>query len=117
MPKPKNLDVRPIERPIASNAAVRDLLSAIRLAATEDKLLLRFLRDLLTYKELTEFSRRWAAAKLLMDDPDRTQADVARELEMSQTTLRIVFRYVYGSDLRGGYWAVHDLLGRNDGKD
>ena len=100
------VDRRTVERAIREHPLVPQLLEAIRFAAKEDDdLLLRFLRDLLTHKEIEEIAKRWAAAQRLL--ADQKQAVVARDLLMSFATIRTVMRCLVGSTVTGGYEDVY----------
>jgi TrpR-related protein YerC/YecD len=59
----------------------------------------RFLRDLLTEKEIEEFAKRFQAAELLSDDFPYTQ--IEKETGLSSTTIARVSKFLNGKE--GGY--------------
>lgn len=59
-----NRDVMPpVEPAILESPRFRDLCSALLQCAPDEELLLRFLRDLLTFAWCSEVANRWAAAR------------------------------------------------------
>lgn len=59
----------------------------------------RFFRDIMTEKEIAEFSNRWKAARMLNEKIPYT--DIAKETGLSSTTIARVQKWLTG-DL-GGY--------------
>lgn len=81
--------------------AMKELFKAILQIKSTDEAA-RFFRDLLTIAELTEFSHRWQAVKLL--DQGKSYTEIAQKLGMSTTTVtRVAFWLHHGMD---GYRAV-----------
>lgn len=66
----------------------------------------RFFRDLLTIAELSEFSNRWQAVKLLMQGT--SYAEIAAKLRMSTATVTRVAHWFKNG--MGGYQAVADRM-------
>lgn len=84
--------------PQLETKAVKELVSALaEINKPED--MVAFLRDLLTFEEIGETSRRFLAAKLLKEG--KSIRDVAKEIGVSTTTVvRINFWLHHGM---GGY--------------
>lgn len=62
----------------------------------------KFFRDLLTIEEITEFSKRWQAARLLAQDiPYR---EIAAKTGLSTTTVARVAHWLYHG--QGGYQLI-----------
>ncbi|MEI6478151.1 MAG: YerC/YecD family TrpR-related protein [bacterium] len=59
----------------------------------------RFFRDLLTEKEILEFSNRWQAARMLNDKVPYTQ--IVKETGLSSTTVARIAKWLKGDG--GGY--------------
>ncbi|NUM25432.1 MAG: helix-turn-helix domain-containing protein [Candidatus Buchananbacteria bacterium] len=59
----------------------------------------RFFRDLLTIEEITEFSKRWQAVRLL--NQNKSYREVARQTGLSTTTVARVAHWLYRGE--GGY--------------
>lgn len=95
---------RDIEPELRENPRVQALCDAIAACAGDRELLLRFMRDLLTARELQDMANRWAAAQLLMEG--RTQTATAREVSMSNKTVNDIAMWVHGTFATGGYWDV-----------
>ena len=66
----------------------------------------KFLRDLLTMPELTEFANRWQIVKLLMKGKSYTE--IASELKTSTATVTRVAQWLYNG--MGGYQLMADRL-------
>jgi TrpR-related protein YerC/YecD len=66
----------------------------------------RFLRDLMTEKEIGEFSRRLRAAEMLLEGT--TYAAVEKETGLSSTTVARVAKWLQGKE--GGYKIVLNTL-------
>ena len=101
-------EIRDVEKVIRNNPLIISLVEAFQIAAQDEDLLIRFLRDIHTGKELEETAKRWAAARLLLDG--KMPAEVARLLGMSFVTIRIVLRCLIGSTVTGGYDRVFQAL-------
>lgn len=95
---------RGVEPEIIENQRVADLCQAIGEAGADGDLTLRFLRDLLSYRELQDMANRWAAARMLMGGATQTQT--AQQLGMSTKTISEVALWVNGPFQTGGYWDV-----------
>ncbi len=100
---------REVEPELSGNERVQALVTALNKACGDEELLLRFLRDLLSARELQDFANRWAAARLLMSR--NTQMATARELGMSTKTVNEVALWVQGSFATGGYQEVFKRIG------
>ena len=100
--------MRAVEDELRESPRVRALCAALAATGCDTALLLRFLRDLLGYRELLEFANRWAAARMLLDG--RTQGAVAQELGMSTRTLSEIAQWVRGPFAAGGYRDVRRRL-------
>lgn len=59
----------------------------------------QFFRDLLTEKEISEFSRRWQAARML--DGNVPYSEIVRETGLSSTTVARISKWLNGRI--GGY--------------
>lgn len=99
---------RGIETEIVENQRVADLCGAVGEAGAERDLTLRFLRDLLSYRELLDMANRWAAARMLMGGATQTQT--AQQLGMSSKTVSEVALWVHGPFQTGGYWEVFKAM-------
>jgi uncharacterized protein YerC len=100
---------RPVEPELSENERVQALVAAVNAACGDEDLLLRFLRDLLSARELQDFANRWAAARMLM--ARSTQMAAARELGMSTKTVNEVALWVHGPFATGGYREVFERVG------
>ena len=100
---------RQVEPELSENERVQALVTAINAACGDEDLLLRFLRDLLSARELQDFANRWAAARMLMERS--TQMATAKELGMSTKTVNEVALWVHGSFATGGYHEVFTRVG------
>jgi len=92
---------RQVEPELLENQRVQALSAALAACRNDQELLLRFLRDLLSSRELLDFANRWAAARMLMDG--HTQIATAKELGMSTKTVNEVAMWVSGPFATGGY--------------
>jgi uncharacterized protein YerC len=97
---------RPVEPELADNPRVEDLCRALATCCDDEELTLRFMRDLLSFREIQDLANRWAAARMLLDG--RTQASTAQELGMSTKTVNEVALWVNGPFATGGYREVHE---------
>lgn len=88
--------------------ANRALVEALLAVKNEDEAE-RFLRDLLTEEEITEFAKRFAAARLLHAKVPYSEIQIVTGL--SATTVARVSKWVQG-DI-GGYRLVIDRLNRH----
>lgn len=100
--------VRAIEEELIANDRVQDLVEAVARCCNDEDLTLRFLRDLLSFRELQDLANRWAAARMLM--AGRTQSATAQELGMSTKTISEVALWVNGPFKTGGYWDVFEQM-------
>ena len=96
---------RQVEPELSENERVQALVTAFNAASGDEDLLLRFLRDLLSARELQDFANRWAAARMLM--ARTTQMATAKELGMSTKTVNEIALWVHGSFATGGYHEVY----------
>jgi uncharacterized protein YerC len=101
---------RQVETELQENERVQGLCNALTACKGDRELLLRFLRDLLSARELQDFANRWAAARMLMDG--RTQIATARELGMSTKTVNEVAMWVSGPFATAGYDQVYRRVSR-----
>ncbi len=62
----------------------------------------QFFRDLLTIEEITEFSKRWQAARLL--NQDKPYRKIAAKTGLSTTTVARVAHWLYHGE--GGYQLI-----------
>lgn len=69
-----------------------------------------FFRDLLTIEEMTEFSKRWLAARLI--SAKRSYREVAAQTGLSTTTVARVAHWLNNG--RGGYRLAIKRLKLND---
>jgi uncharacterized protein YerC len=100
---------REVDRTLREDARVRALCAALAAAAADEELLLRFLWDLLSPRELVNAANRWAAARLLL--AGQTQAATARTLGLSAKTVIEVDRFTRGVLGAGGFGEVERHLG------
>ena len=73
------------------NKQSKDLINAI-LALKKSNEAKCFLRDLLTEKEIIEFSKRWQVAKMLYKKISYSQ--IEKETGMSSTTIARIFKWL-----------------------
>jgi len=83
----------------------RRLLEAI-LKVKNTKEATKFFRDLLTIKELDDFSQRWKIARLL--NQGLTYSEIARKTKTSTTTVSRVAHWLYRG--RGGYKLILERI-------
>lgn len=81
--------------------AMKELFKAIQQIKSTDEAV-RFFRDLLTIAELTEFSHRWQAVKLL--NQGKSYAEIAAKLGMSTATVTRVAHWLRHG--MGGYLTI-----------
>lgn len=101
---------RHVEAELQDNPRIHALCAAVAVCKSDHDLLLRFLRDLLSARELQDFANRWAAARMLMDG--RTQIATARELGMSTKTVNEVAMWVTGPFATGGFDGAYRRMNR-----
>lgn len=70
----------------------------------------RFLRDLMTEREITEFAARFKAAEML--DAKKPYTEIEKVTGLSSATIARVAKWLKGSE--GGYRVVIDSLHHND---
>jgi len=88
---------------------VKDLIGLIA-SFDNEKETQAFLTDLLTEKELLEFSRRWKAAQLLHNGVPYTE--IVEQTGLSSTTVARISKWL--QDGAGGYkMALNRLSGKN----
>lgn len=87
---------------------VQDLRAAISAAAVDERLLARFLSDLLTPRETIDLAQRWRIARSLLEGGHQTE--VAGRLSNRKLVQRVALR-VEGPLGSGGYREVHQVLG------
>jgi TrpR-related protein YerC/YecD len=90
------------------NSLVEDLATALLMLQDRAEAKM-FLRDLLTPKEIMEFSARWQVARMLNEQT--SYADIERQTRMSSTTIARVSKFLKGN--YGGYRLVLDRLSSN----
>jgi len=81
-----------------NNKKILELADAILALKTRNEAK-RFLRDLLTEKELIEFGNRWKAARMLADGIIYTE--IEKETKLSSTTVARVSKWLNTG--KGGY--------------
>ena len=81
------------------------LVKALLLLRDEDEVR-RFLEDLLTEQEITEFSKRWKAARMLSQKLSYVQ--IENETGLSSTTIARVSKWLQSG--KGGYRLVLNRL-------
>jgi uncharacterized protein YerC len=99
---------RDVESELQASSRVQELCRALGIAARDQDQLLRFLRDLLSFKEFQDVANRWAAARMLMEG--NTQSQTAQQLGMSTKTVSDIALWVHGPFKTGGYWDVFKQL-------
>lgn len=83
----------------------RALYEAVQILESPDQVM-RFLRDLLTFDEIREISKRFAVVKMLNDK--KTVREISKKTKMSSATIsRINFWLHHGT---GGYRLVLEKL-------
>lgn len=90
--------MREISKQKGINADRNDLFSAILQLKKLDEVY-RFFRDLLTEKEIADFSRRWRVAGML--HRKISYAEIEKETSMSSTTIARIHRWLKKGT--GGY--------------
>ena len=98
---------RDIERTIKEDLDVRALCTALQATCGNEDLMLKFLRDLLTFEELRRVAHRWAVARKLLQG--KKQVEVAKELALSTKTVSNVAQWVKGPYATGGFAEVFHL--------
>jgi len=89
-----------------SSKDARALYKAI-LALDSENDCKKFLRDLLTEKEIKEFTNRWKAARML--DKKVSYEKIAKETGMSSTTIARIQKWLING--MGGYRLILKRLG------
>lgn len=84
-----------------NNTESKDLINALLSLGSTDEAQ-HFLRDLMTEKEITEFSKRFKAARMLSDG--RSYTSIIQETGLSSTTVARVAKWLKGSE--GGYRSI-----------
>ena len=87
----------------------KELVQAILALKTEDETK-RFLRDLMTEKEIEEFSKRLKAAKMLTEK--MPYSAIEKETGLSSTTVARVAKWLNGKG--GGYRTIINRLHHHD---
>lgn len=90
------------------NKGKERLIQAILAIKTSDEAM-RFLRDLMTEKEITEFSKRLEAAEMLTDKISYSK--IERKTGLSSTTVARVAKWLKGKE--GGYKTIINRLHHN----
>jgi uncharacterized protein YerC len=107
---------REVEPELAENPRIAALCEALEACAHGDgDLMVRFLRDLLSAREMQDVANRWAAARMLMEG--QTQTATARELAMSAKTVNDIAMWVQGTFATGGYWDAYERVKVPDARD
>jgi len=83
----------------------KKLIQAILVIKSDDEAK-RFLRDLMTEKEIEEFSKRLQAAEMLTDKI--SYSEIERKTGLSSTTVARVAKWLNGS--QGGYKTIINRL-------
>src|SRR5215207_2830035 len=99
---------RAVEPDLAENERIQALCDALQACAGDADLLLRFLRDLLSAREMQDTANRWAAARMLIDG--HTQTATAKELALSAKTVNEIALWVHGTFATGGYWDTYERV-------
>ena len=86
-----------------SDRKTKNLINAILALDTKDEAR-RFLRDLLTEKEIEEFSNRWEAAKMLNDKTPYSV--IEKQTKLSSTTISRISKWLNSG--MGGYKLMID---------
>jgi len=93
---------------------IHQLCKGLARAASHDDLdtLRRFLNDLLTYSELCDLAKRWAAACECIRYPEKSDRQIAKELGINEKTVKRARQWVNPPDYRprGGFRDVYELL-------
>ncbi|MEK7534754.1 MAG: YerC/YecD family TrpR-related protein [Patescibacteria group bacterium] len=92
-----------------SSRDTKTLYKAILALQTEDECK-KFLRDLLTEKEIKEFTNRWRVARML--DKKVPYEKIVKETGMSSTTIARVHKWLTNG--MGGYRLVLKRLGNKN---
>jgi uncharacterized protein YerC len=100
---------RDVDPAVRADPRVQALCAALAAAGDDEDLILRFLWDLLSARELVNAANRWAAARLLLSG--ETQATTARTLGLSAKTVIEVDRWTRGLLTAGGFVDVHRRSG------
>ncbi|OGZ58886.1 MAG: hypothetical protein A3F94_03160 [Candidatus Spechtbacteria bacterium RIFCSPLOWO2_12_FULL_38_22] len=87
------------------NKEKRRLIQAILVLGSED-VAERFLRDLMTEKEIEEFSKRFKAAEMLAEKV--SYFNIEKETGLSSTTIARVAKWLNGKE--GGYRTIINKL-------
>ena len=91
------------------NTENKRLIQAILAIKSED-IAKRFLRDLMTTKEINEFAKRLKAAEMLMEKVPYTT--IEKETCLSSTTIARVAKWLKGKD--GGYRTIINKLNHHN---
>jgi uncharacterized protein YerC len=94
-----------VEDKLKSNERAQALVSAIVSCQSDEDLLWRVLRDLLSYDEIEDIANRYAAAQLLLSG--RSQQQVHKELGIAIATVNRVAQWVKGPQTTGGCAALY----------
>jgi uncharacterized protein YerC len=97
-----------IEEALLTDENVTALREAILSIEGDGLLLMRFLRDLLTYDEIIKVSRRLAVAYSLISG--NTQTRTAKTLGLSTKTVNAVAQWVQGPYGTGAYREVYSRV-------
>lgn len=98
---------RAIEPELSENPRVQRLFQTI-FAIEDEQLLEKFLRALLSAKEIKQAANRWMVAEALL--AGKRQADIVRETEVNKTTVGNIAKWVNGALSTGGFEEVYQLL-------
>jgi uncharacterized protein YerC len=99
---------RAVEPELAENPRIAALCQALLACAGDGDLLMRFVRDLLSAREMQDVANRWAAARMLIEA--QTQTGTAKELAMSAKTVNEIAMWVHGTFATGGYWDAYERV-------
>jgi uncharacterized protein YerC len=99
--------MREVEAEIRESVRVQSLLDALQICSNEE-LLLRFLRDLLTYEEIQQLANRWAAAHNILEG--KSQQQTVKELSISSKTVGNAYQWTNGPYGTGGFIEVYEKI-------
>lgn len=92
-----------------NNSNINDLIQALLLLKNEEEAQM-FLRDLLTEKELSEFGKRWKAARMLSDSIPYSR--IVQETGLSTATVARISKWL--SEGMGGYRLMLERISSED---
>lgn len=96
-----------MSKPKWDNRDSQDLFGAILMLRSKSEVK-KFLRDLLTEQEISEFSRRWRAVRML--DSGRPYTEIVKTTGLSSTTVARIAKW-----MKSGMGGYRMMLGRVPG--